>query len=134
MVADDLDRTLIGAYRTVGAQTPEFAALGPLRRGVNDFGFRQRIMMHIIHNTYRKAMFRFFLMQILNDRIHVRRRQFLGTQAIPAAYNNRAQAVLVERIANIKIQRFAQAARFLGPIQYSDFLYRFRNHGKEMFD
>ena len=133
VVADDLDGALVGANGTVGTQAPELAALGSLRGGVQDLAAGQGGVVHVVVNANGKAVLRRSLAQVFNDRIHFGGREFFGTQTETAAYDNRFHVALIERAADILIQRFAQAARFLGAVQHRNLFHSLRNRSQEMF-
>ena len=133
VVADDLDGALVGANGTVGTQAPELAALGSLQGSIKNLAAGQGCVVHIVGNANGTAVLRRSLTQVFDDRVHFGRREFLGTQTETAAYDDRFHVALIEGAADILIQRFAQAARFFGAVQHSNFFNRFRNRGQEMF-
>ncbi len=55
VVADDLDGVFIGAHSAIGAEAPELAADGRLRRGIGGFGLQQREVGDIIGDANGEA-------------------------------------------------------------------------------
>ncbi len=77
MVANDLDGRFVGAYGAVGTQTPEFAADGSFRCGVDLLRLRQGVMGYIIIDADGKAVHGLCLLQIAIYGKNLRRRGVL---------------------------------------------------------
>ena len=84
-LADDLDRVLVGAHRTVRTEAIEdrrrnVGRLGPERRIP-----RQRRMRHVVDDADREMVLGLVLREVVEDRLHHRRRELLRRQAVAAA-------------------------------------------------
>ena len=86
LVADDLDRALVRADRTVRTETPELARRRPLLREVDiTVNRRQAAVRYIIDDAERKAVHRRILLQLLVDAENLIRRRILAAEAVAAA-------------------------------------------------
>ena len=132
LVADDLDGGLVGAYGTVGAKAPEFAADGSFRSGMDLFGLRQGSMGHIIRNADGEVVLGLCLFQIAEYGKDLGRRGVLGTQSVTSADNNRFPVLFIEYMENILVQGFAQGTGLFCPVEHSDLLHRGRQHLQKM--
>ncbi len=119
MTVDDFHGIFVGTDRTVRSQAPELAAHHTAARCIQTLGIRQGKMRDIIHNTDGKAVDRLCLFQVLKGCRDLLGRRILGGQAVAAADHNDISAVL-ERGADILVERFAGAAHFLGAVQHAD--------------
>ena len=104
VVADDLDGVLVRAYRAVRAEAVEFAADGPLGRGVILLGEIQRSMRQIVVDTDGEVIFRLFLLEVLVDGVDHGGVELLGAEAVTAAVNlDIRHALFEERGADVEI-------------------------------
>ena len=93
LVADDLDRALVRADRTVRAEPPELARRRPLLREVDiTVNRRQAAVRYIIDDAERKAVHRRVLLQLLIDGKDLIRRRILAAEAVAAADDDGSHA------------------------------------------
>ena len=78
VVADDLDRVLVGADRTIRTQTEELAAEAAFRRSVDLFGDIDGIEGDIVFDTNGKVVFGLCGVHILEHAVDHGGREFLG--------------------------------------------------------
>ena len=69
-VADDLDGVLVGANRTVGAETPELAAEYAFRRSVDLLGSLKRGSSYVVDDSNSEVGFRSVLVEVVEDCLH----------------------------------------------------------------
>ncbi len=120
VVTDDLDGIFVGADSAVGAETPELAADGRLRRGVGSFGLQQRKIGNIIGDADGKAgLFTGFS-------VAVHRKDLAGgnvftAQTVASGINGgMLEPAAAQRRHHIKVQRLTDGAGLLGAIQHGD--------------
>jgi len=122
--ADDLDRILVGAD---GAIRPEAEEHRPYR--VPFFQFEgvvvgQRQAGDIVIDADGKMLARLLAGQFVEDGLDHGRGELLGGQAVAAAYHLERQgsqpAGFAERGDDIHVERFADRAGFLGPVEHGD--------------
>ena len=128
-LADDLDRCLVRPDRAVGAE-PEEDGLD-LAGGTLDVEAavdRQAEMGDIVVDADREMALRSRRRELLEDRLDHRRRHLLGRQAVSAADDPRRLCVrrlvavhrLGQRRDDLEVERLADGAGFLGPIEDRD--------------
>ena len=120
VVADDLDGVFIGAHGAIGAETPELAADGRLRRGIGGFGLQQREVGDIIGDADGEAgLFAGFAIAV--HREDLAGGDILAAQAVAAGVNgDTLEPAAAQRRHDIKVQRLADGAGLLGAVQHSD--------------
>ena len=129
--ADDLDRVLAGADRAVAAQSVEH---GP--RHVVGLGRELRVPLqaqvrHVVDDADGEVPLRLVGRQLVEDAGRHGRRELLGRQPVAAADDRRgsvanAGRVFDQRGDDVLIQRLAERARFLRPIEHGDPPHRWR--------
>ena len=122
VVADDLDGVLVRADGAVRAETIELAGDRALRSGVEDLAHRQAGVGHIVHDAHGEVVLRGVQLQVVEDSLDMGRRELLGAQAVTAADDLDAAALLGERSHDVQIQRLAQGAGLLGAVEHGDLL------------
>ena len=120
VVADDLDGVFIGAHSAIGAETPELAADGRLRRGIGGFGLQQREVGDIIGDADGEAgLFAGFAIAV--HREDLAGGDILAAQAVAAGVNgDTLEPAAAQRRHDIKVQRLADGAGLLGAVQHGD--------------
>ena len=122
VVADDLDRVLVGADGTVATQTPELALDGAGGCGVGRIlGLGQAQVGHVIDNADGELALGLVLLELLEDSERGRGRRVLAAQAITAADDLDARlASLVESGDDVLVERLADGTRLLGTVHDGD--------------
>src|SRR5699024_9314263 len=124
VVADDLDRVLVGADGAVAAQTPELALLGALCGGDGgglDLGQGQE--GHIVGDADGEQLLGLILGQLGVNGEDGGRRGVLAAQAVAAAGDDDVVlAGLTQGSGHIQVQGLAQGAGLLGAVQHGDLL------------
>ena len=85
---------------------------------------------NIIDNTNGKVILRVFIVQVIKDGLHHRRRELLGAQTVSTTDTNRIVMEMRRLLghgftngrAYIQIQRLTDRARFFGAVQYGNLL------------
>ena len=131
VVADNLNGVLVGANRTVGAETPELTGGGSLRSCIRVlFGFEGQVG-HVVFDTDGELRFAILSGIIINSNDLVRSGVF-GTKAVTSAKNRGVRKFgSLERCNNIQIERFAQRAGLLGSVKNGNGLNSGRNRSKQ---
>ena len=135
LVADDLDRALVRADRTVRAKPPELARCRPRLREVNiavDRG--EAAVRDIINDTERETVHRLVLLQLLIDREDLIRSRVLAAEAIAAADNDGVHPRAIVCRLDIEVKRLAERSRLLRAVEDGDLLYRLREILEEVLD
>ena len=124
VVADDLNRVLVGADGTVATQTPELALDGAGGCGVGRIlGLGQAQVGHVIDNADGELALGLVLLELLEDSERGRGRRILAAQAITAADDLDARlAGLVESGDDVLVERLADRTRLLGTVHDGDLL------------
>ncbi len=117
-IPDDLDAVFIGSHGSVGAHAVEFGPEYSCRGGVDALLHRERGEGNVVGDAYGKPVFRLFSLQVVKDRLDHGGGEFLGTQAVAAADDQRGLLFLHVGGANVLIERFTRCARFLGAVQH----------------
>ena len=133
LVADDFDSALVGTYGTIGTQAPEHAGGGAFRGDIQNVFFRQGGVGYIVHNAYGEVVLGFSLLQVIKYSQGIARIEFLGTQTITAANDQRFNGFVVVNVTNIQVQRFAVGASFFGAVQNCNAFYSLRHSSQEVF-
>ena len=124
VITDDLDGVLVSSYRTVCAQTPEFAVDGAFRSGYQRLAQFQRQIGHIIHDTDGE----FRLLGVIVNSNDLSRCGIFGTQTITAGeYRSTFELGALQCRYNIQIQRLAHGARLFRSVKYRDLFYGLRD-------
>ena len=135
MVADNLYCLLVGAHRSVRAETPENALAGCGIRGVNFWTDFQGLVGNIVVNAHGKMIFGLHGFEVVENSLGHAGREVLGTQAVDAADNDGfLRAVFIEGSADVLVKRLAQAAPFLGAVKNGDGFDSGRNGPEKMLD
>ena len=155
-LTDDLDRVLVRADGAVGAQTVEHRGRHIFRFGAERCVPWNRRVRHVVDDADREVMPGRLFRQLVEDRLHHRRREFLGAEPVAAADHegkiattedtvdtalgictrkrlslrvlrvHRGGEVLCQRGHHILIQRLADRAGFLRAIEHGDASHRRR--------
>ena len=135
-LTDDPDRVLVGADGAIGAQAVEQrlkalspalpcgVAAGQLPGGIH----RQGAVGHVVVDAHREMVAGRLGREVVEHRLHHRRCELLGGQAVAAAHHLRQQAgmaqmrlpVLSDGRHHIELERFGGAARLLAAIENGD--------------
>ena len=132
MVADDLDRVLVGADCTVGTETPELAADSAFRDDVDFLAVGDRMMADIVIDTDCVMVGR-------RDRLHIcvhcndlSRCRILAGETEAACVAGDAGICVIQHCADFLIKRLADSAGFLVAVKNCDCLDCLRKGFKEM--
>ncbi len=132
VVTDDLDRVLVGTYRSVSAKTEELG-LEHTRAVEIELGKqRQRHAGHVILDADCKLVSRLVKLEVLVYSEHLGRSSILRAETISAAYDYRSILAAIEAVFHIKIERLAGSSRLLCAVEHSDLLRRRGHAGEEM--
>ena len=133
--SDDLDRVLVGAHRTVGAQTEEEALERAGLRERNLLADGQRTERHVVDDTHRELVLRLVHLQVLEHGQHLRRSGVLRRKAVTPADDERLAVARAggERLHDIHIQRVAVGSRLLRAVEHADALHALGKHGHQVF-
>ena len=124
MVADDLDRVLVGADGTVTAETPELAGYRSGSRGVGNGVLGQRVTGHIVNDTDSEALLRLVGCEVLVNGKDRRGGGVLRAETVAAADDLDVSSALAGESGNdVKIERLAERAGLLGAVKHRDLLY-----------
>ena len=136
--ADDLDRVLVGAYRTVRPQAEEqrLECTGLGERNLLAHG--QRAEGHVVHDAHRKLVLGLVGPEVGEHGQHLRRRGVFGRKAVAAADDERfavGRNILAvgECLDDIQVERVAVGSRFLRTVEHADALHRFGQHLAQVF-
>ncbi len=132
IIADNLDRVLVGTNCTIGTEAPELAADDSVRLDIHRYE-RNRQIGYIIIDADGEMLFRIITHEMNKYRFDMGRRNVLGGQAITAGNNHRITVRILECRTYIFIQRFANCTRFLRAVQDSNAFNRLRHSCKEVF-
>ena len=123
VVADDLDGVLVGANGAVRAEAIELAADRAFRSGVEDVAQRQAGVGDVVHDAHGEVVLRSSQLQVVEDSLHMGRRELLGAEAVAAADGLDSASLLGQSSHDVQVQRLAQGAGFLRAIQNGDLLH-----------
>ena len=127
LVANDLDRALVGADRTIGAHAPELAGRRALSREVNvRVRRREARVREVIDDADGEAVLRGIFLQLIKHGEDLVRRRVLAAEAIAATDDDRLAVGTVESSAYIEVQRLALGTRLLRTVKHGDLLHGFR--------
>ena len=136
--ADDLDRVLVGPYRTVGTQAEEerLERTGLCERNLLAHG--QRAEGHVVHDAHRKLVLGLVGPEVGEHGQHLRRRGVFGRKAVAAADDERfavGRNILAvgKCLDDIQVERVAVCTRFLSTVEHTDALHRFGQHLAQVF-
>ena len=140
LLADDLDRVLVGADRAVGAEAVEHRRRRrrPARcRTTRSHG--ERRVRHVVDDADGEVVLRRVLRELVEDRLHHRRRELLRRQPVAAADDARLRcerrrafgARFGERGDHVQVERIAERARLLRAVQHGDACGRSRQRREE---
>ncbi len=131
VVADDLDRVLVGADSAVRAEAVELAGDSACRSGVEELAQGQGGAGQVIVDADGEVILH-LAVEVGEDSLDVGRREFLAAQTITAADDGDILAASFSHgCADIQVQRLTQRAGFLGAVQNSDLLHGCRNSSRE---
>ncbi len=132
VVADDLDRGLVGPDGAVRTHSPEAALDGSLRRGGKGSLHREGSVAHIVGDPHGEVALARGAVHVVEDALHVHRPELLGAQTVAPGveFRNRA-AALHEGGADVLVERLAQRPRLLRAVEHRDLARRRRNHREE---
>ena len=117
MVADDLDRVLVGTDGAIAAEAPEHARGGAGRFGDDHFIDRQRKPGHVVVDADGEVVGA-LTVQMLVDREHHRRGELLAGEAVAAA--DHGDVLVRQGGLHVEEQRFAERAGFLAAVEHRD--------------
>ena len=121
-VADNLDRTLIGADRTIGTEAPELALDRPFFISMEILNRSQGFECHIIRNTDSEVILRIVGREVFIDCSDLGRSRILGRQTKTAAAYLWRVFYNMKHTPDIEQERFTRRARFFGSVEYGDSL------------
>ena len=129
---DDLDRVLVGTYRTVGTQTEEqtLERTGLGHRNLLTNG--QREVRYVVHDTNREVVLRLGLLHVLEYGQHLGGRRILRRETVAATDNLGLNLLAVEHRLHVHIERLALGTRLLRAVQHANLLHRSGNHVEEI--
>ncbi len=125
-IADDLDRVLVGAHRSVAAQTPELALDGAGSRGVGGVGILgKRQVRHIVDDPDGEFPSGSVLAQLVVHGEHRRRGRVLRSQAVTTSHGDDVgTALFVQGTQHVQVQRLSDGAGLFSAIHHRDLFYR----------
>ena len=132
VVADDLDRVLVGAHGAVAAKAPELAADGTLVSGDHVLADRQGMERHIVGNAHGEVVL-LFPGHVVVHGDHLGGCGVLAGQAVAAAQHGQVPAAVEQHGADVLVQRLAVGAGLLGAVQHRYRLAAHRQSRQEMF-
>ena len=118
--ADDLDGGFVGAHGAVGAQAPELAADGALRLGEQGSAYRQGQMGHIVLDADGEVILGLIQQQVVEHGLQLGGGGVLAGQAVPPGEDQGAVFLVDIGGADILVQRLADGAGLLHPVQHGD--------------
>ena len=136
--ADDLDRVLVGAHRTVCPQSEEEGLERAGLRQRNLLAYGQRTECHIVHDAHRELILGFVRLQIGENRQHLRRSGVFRRKTVTATDDERLALAgnllaVGKSLHDIHIERIAIGSRLLRAVEHADTLHRFGQHGGQVF-
>ena len=131
-LADDLDGVLVGAHRTVGAETPEFAGDGALRLGEQRCAHGQGQMGHIVHDANGEVILRLIQQQVVEHSLDLGGGGVLAAQTVAAGVDGGAVALVDIGGADVLVQRLADGADLLDAVEDGDLLHRLGHGGHQV--
>ena len=131
VVSDDLDGVLVGADGTIGTKTPELAGQYGFSRSYDILTDGKRTHRHIVINPHGE-MILLFPGHVVKHCFDMCGNSVFGGQAVPASQDLHCPRALTQSRADIFVQRFAYATRFLGPVQNGNHLNGIRNCIQQM--
>ena len=142
LLADDLDRVLVGPDGAVGAKAEEDGALDVSRLDVQLHVVVERQVRDVVLDADREVAPRLRRRHLVVDGLDHRRREFLRREAVTTADDDRLGGErrtargprLVQGRDDVLVQRLADRARFLRAVQHRDALGGLRQGGEEVAD
>ena len=135
LVADDLDRALVGADRAVGAEAPELAGRRAFRREVDIRQRRRQARVRdIVVDADREAVLRRVFLEFFKDGEDLVRRRVLAAEAEAAADDRRVHVGMIEGCLDVEVERLAERTRLLCVVEDGDFLDGLRQELEEVLD
>ena len=135
LVADDLDRALVGADRAVGAEAPELAGRRAFRREVDIRQRRRQARVRdIVVDADREAVLRRVFLEFFKDGEDLVRRRVLAAEAEAAADDRRVHVGMIEGCLDIEVERLAERTRLFRVVEDGDFLDGLRQELEEVLD
>ena len=129
---DNLNRVLVGTYRTVGTQTEE-QTLERTGLGHRDLlAYGQREVRYIVHDTYREVILRLGLLHVLEYGQHLGGRRILRRETVAATDDLGLNLLAVEHRLHVHIERLALGTGLLRAIQHANLLHRSGNYIEEI--
>ena len=132
VVADDLDRTLVGADRAVGAQAPELALHGAGGGDIQAGTHCKRGVGDVVDDADREVVLGGGGLHVVVDGLDHGGVELLGAQPVAAAEDLRRLAALHEGRAHIHVKRVPKGSRLLGAIEHREGLGRGRNRREQV--
>ena len=118
--ANDLDAVVIGAHRSIGAQSIEQAAHDTGWFQIEGWVNLQAGLSHIVGNANGEMVLGCGLVQLIIDSLDLRRGKFLAAQAVAPTDDLDEAARFEQRGDHILVQRFTSAARLLGAVEHGN--------------
>ena len=125
VVTDYLYGVLVGADRSVGAESPELAGGRAGRGGVADILDLKRKLGNIILNTDGETLLRILCVGVPENCGYLSRSGILGTETVATGvYRNILESGISKSGHNIEIKRLADASGLLGAVKHRNALNR----------
>ena len=136
VVADDLDRVLVGADGAVATEAPELALDGALGRRVGDvLGHREGEVGDVVDDAQGELALGLVLLELLEDGERGRGRLVLGAEAVASTDDgDLGHALLEEGGDDVLVEGLADGAGLLGAIEDGDLLHALGQGGDEVLD
>ena len=131
VVADDLDGVLVGADGTVGTQTPEHAAGGAFRLGVDGLAEGDGKVGHVVVDTDGEAM-PAIVLDVVEDGLDHGRGELLGGESVAATSDG--DVLALESGADVDVEGLAEGTGLLGAVEDADLLHGRRDGIHERFE
>ncbi len=140
VVADDLDRVLVGADGAIGAEPEEHGARGGLWLDVEGGVMGQAGAADIVADADREMVLRPLLAELVQHRLDHGGRELLGREPVTAADRPRRGPILEPALGlclgnrrdHVEVERLAHGARLLGPVEHRDRSGARRQGGEEV--
>ena len=130
--ADDLDRVLVCADRTVRTQTEEEGLERTGLRQRDLLADRQREIRHIIVDADSEVVLRLGREEVLDNGQNLCRRGILRRKTVAAADDKGLLSLAVEHILDIEVEGLAVCSGLLRTVEYADTLYACGNRIEEI--
>ena len=124
-LTDNLDRVLVGAYGTVGAEAVELGLEHTLAAHGDFLADGEREERNVILNAEGEVVLGLGKSEVVVNRDDLCGRGVVGAEAVATAYDNEVLvAEFVESVLNVEIEGFAVGAGFLRTVEHADALNR----------